>query len=185
MYAVVAPGLKGVYYNYTEVERILALYPYTKFRKFRTEEECWAFINRNTTKRTFGVVNTYGDVFSNFYVTMSYFIQKDRILFSYDTSRVGYIRIEDPKLIIENGRDYINVIMNNIFLDNSTIMGHMIAIYQGVNTLGDFLDVNIIVPDHSVFYALNSYSGKNRIILKTRNYLKERTARYAVSVRRK
>ena len=35
MYAVVAPGLKGIYEDPKVIDKIMALYPYTKFRKFQ------------------------------------------------------------------------------------------------------------------------------------------------------
>ena len=38
-YAVIVPGMSRVFKRWSDVERIIALYPYPKYRKFETEEE--------------------------------------------------------------------------------------------------------------------------------------------------
>lgn len=183
MWAVVGPGLHGIYTNYSKVEDILAVFPYSTVRKFRTEEECKRFINQNINKHKFGKITTYGNTFKHLYVRMEYFIQKDKVLYNFDITHAGYMRISHPMAIISNHRKNIKVTLPNIYLDNDLIQGHMIAIYHGVKILGSYMDVDIIVPDHSIFYALKTYTGNNRIVRKTQTLLKERLGEFSVTIR--
>ena len=50
-YAVIVPGLSTVYNTWDEVQRIMLLYPYPKWRKFKTSDECWEYVRRHTTRR--------------------------------------------------------------------------------------------------------------------------------------
>lgn len=183
MYAVIAPGLHGVYSNYSNVEDILAVFPYTKVRKFKTEEDCWKFINRNINKHKFGKITTYGNTFKELYARMEYFIQEDRVCYNFDISHVGFMRIAYKDAVVSNHRNNIKVMLPNIYLDNDMIQGHMIAIYHGVKILGSFIDVDIIVPDHSIFYALKTYTGNNRIVKKTQQELAKRLGEFSITIR--
>ena len=182
MYAVVAPGLKGIYEDEKSIERILALYPYTKFRKFKTEQECWDFLARNNNNHGIDEITCYGDTFSTHYVTMEYFI-RDSIYYNFYTDRVGYIKVVYKDAIVENRSDLIMVKLDNIVADNNTIWGHMIAIYHGLKIIGELMDVNIIVPDHSIFYALHSYTGNNRVIGRVNSLIKQRLGNVALTLR--
>ena len=74
--------------------------------------------------------------------------------------------------------------MPNVIVDGDTISGHIIAIYNGIKLLGDFIDVEVVVPDHSVFYAIRSYTGNNRAITRLKDYLKVRLGKVSVTLRR-
>lgn len=48
--------------------------------------------------------------------------------------------------------------------------------------IGDLVDVDVKVPDHSIFYALMTYNGQNRTINRVRTYIDERIAKVSVSM---
>jgi hypothetical protein len=181
MYAVIAPGFKGVYDNPRVLDKIMALYPYARFRKYRTEEECWEFLNKNTVTRGISAIYKYGNTFKKHFVNMEYFI-RESIFFNYFTDKVGYVRMVADDAVVENCSGLIKVRLDNIVVDNNKISGHMVAIYQGLRLIGDWMDVNITVPDHSVFYALHAYTGNNRAITKVQNHMKERQGEVALTL---
>jgi hypothetical protein len=181
-YAVIAPGIHTVYSDFKSVERVMALYPYPKFRKFKKEEDAWAFVKRNKNKHKFTYLNKYGDTFDNMYIRMEYFIGKSSIYYNFFTKKLGYVKIISEKAIIENRANVITAELPNTFLDNDMITGHLIAIYYGLQMIGEFIDVDITVPDHSILYTLISYSGNNEVILRVKNLIKSRTGKISVSM---
>ena len=100
MYAVVAPGLKGIYEDPKVIDKIMALYPYTKFRKFQTEEECWAFLERYENNHGIEEIRDFGDTFDKHHVVMEYFIRNPNVYFNYDTSKLGTLRLVKDTAII-------------------------------------------------------------------------------------
>lgn len=184
MYAVVAPELKGIYEDPKVIDRILALYPYTKFRKFSTEEECWAFLERYENNHSIEEIKDFGDTFNNHHVVMEYFIRNPNIYYNFDTSNLGTLRIVKDTAVIENRTNLVKAMLPNVAVDPNSISGHIIAIYSGIKLLGDFIDVEVVVPDHSIFYAIRSYTGSNRPIARLRDYLKVRLGKVSVTLRR-
>lgn len=184
-YAVIVPGINAVYNSWSEVERIHMLYPYARFRKFKTEEECWEYVRRHTTRRVYHDINKYGETFNRHYVTMEYFIRGDKVYYNFFTKKLGYIAIEsfDENVEVVNRTGSIKVTLHNIYLDDNIISNHLIAIWHGLKIIGDLIDVDVKVPDHSVFYALMTYNGNNRTIKRVRTYIDERLAKVSVSMK--
>lgn len=182
MYAVVAPGLKGVYEDQKTIDRILALYPYTKFRKFQTEEECWRFLARYENNHGIDEIYNYGETFNTHFVTMEYFV-RDSLYYNFRTEKLGYIKVVYPNALVENRSNLIKVKLDNIVANNDSIFGHMIAIYHGLKIIGGFIDVNIVVPDHSVFYAVHSYTGNNRVIGRVKDLMRKRQGKVALTLK--
>ena len=172
MYAVVAPGLHGIYYNWKDVERIHALYPYAKWGKFYNEQDAQEFIKRNTNHHVVKQLYNYGDTLSDLYIDAKYKITNECLFFVFDTKRVGRVRILSEDAVVEYKGSKIYVRLSNIKLSDLTISSHMSAIYTMLHLLGDYVDVNISLPNFSVYYALTTYSGnKSRAIQTTRAYI--------------
>jgi hypothetical protein len=116
---------------------------------------------------------------------MEYFICEDKVCYNIRTKKIGYIAIEsnDENVTITNRNGIIKVTLNNIHLNDDIISNHLIAIWHGLKILGDFIDVDVKVPDHSVFYALMTYKGSNRTINKVRSFISDRFAKVSVSMK--
>ena len=183
MYAAVAPELNGIYASYDDVLRVLTLYPFAKVRKFQTEDECWAFINRYSNKHTLDEVENFGDTFEC-RVKMSYFIYDTSIYYNFDTSKIGTLHILSDTATVENRVNLIKATIPNMVLNPDKISAHVIAIYRGLRLLGDFVDVEVTVPDHSILYAVRSYSGTNRTIIRLKRLIDQRIGRVSLSLRR-
>lgn len=182
MYAVTAPGISGVYKNYEDIKRIKVLYPYCKFALVANEEEGWKFVNRYKNPYTFSNLKHYGDTFDRLVVRMQYFIDKDRICFNFNTRGVGKIKLLSDDFLIDTRADIIMAELRDIKLNPNLLSGHLISIYYGLDLLGDFIDVDVQLDNHATYYALMSYTGKNRTITRITDKIKNRLGRVSVTL---
>ena len=59
-------------------------------------------------------------------------------------------------------------------MDDLKISSHIIAIKRVLNLLGSYVDVDITVPDMSVYLAITKYKGNNYIIHSLKNDFEKR-----------
>ena len=165
MFAVVANGIQTICKTQRQLDYILAVYPYPKFKKCYTEEEARNWIRVN--KRQFNAIkySKYGDTATFGYATIEYFITNNNIYYNIKTEKVGYIKIQaDNDIKVDSRKSLLKVKVCNVRLDDSLIAHHIIAIRRILKLLGEYRDIDIVVPDISIFLALTKYSGNNYVI---------------------
>lgn len=186
MYAVVAPGFSCIYHNWSDVERIKALYPYPKWGKFSTEAQAQEFIKRNTCSKQLKEIYNYGNTLSTMYLDVKYRIGKDCLFYTINTKRVGTLRVSAPNALVEYRGSMIFVKVPNVKLSDESIAGHMSAIYSLLELVGEYVDVNIEIPNYSIFYCLTVYSkGNNRSVQLTRDAISKRLCEVAFTLKLK
>lgn len=184
MYAVIAPGFSCIYTNWQDVERIKALYPYPKFCKCNTEAEAADWIQRNKYARRLDGIYNYGNTFENFYIDVKYKIAADCVYYTVDTSRIGRMRLDVPNALIEYKGNKIHMKCMNIHVSNETLAGHLSVIYNILQIVGPYVDVNLELEYYALYYALTIYSkGNNRSVAAVRNLLAERFGATAISLK--
>lgn len=183
-YAVVAPGITGVYKSFEEVRRVSQLYPYPKFRKFAEEEQAYNFINRYKMSSSFSSLTKYGDIF-NIYVTLEYFISKDCIYYNFRTHGINDFRMCENYPVSYSGSLAKCKVNSDRELSKDRIKDHVKAISLGLNMIGDMMDVEIIIPNYSLFYLINSYSGTDSELQLFKDKLKTRVGNIALSTPRR
>ncbi len=167
MYVVVAPGISTVYTNWKDVERIKTLYPYPKWARVNSEQEAQEWLRRNSYGHGLHTVNKYGNTINNLYINVQYKIFPDYLAIVYDTSKVGKIRLPETRNLVAYIGDKIHVKVGDIFLSDESITGHMSAIFNVLNLVGDIIDINIELPNYSIFYSLTGYSKGNQRAIST------------------
>ncbi len=183
MYAVIAPGFSCVYTNWADVERIKALYPYPKWCKCKSNDEALEWIRRNSYGHSLSRVYNYGNTLKNLYIYVTYHIYKDSVCYNLDCSRIGRIRINAPNTVVQYLGSKVSVKLENIFVSDETIAGHMSVIYNLLQIVGDFIDVNIELPYYCLFYCLTSYSrGNSRTITIVKKAIEERLGAVSFSL---
>ena len=183
MYAVVAPGIATVYQSYSDVERIHKLYPYPKWRKCQTYEQATEFLQRNANKRYLTNVYNYGNTFKDTYVDVRYRITDDAVFYVLDTRRVGRLHIDNPDVVVEYKGSLIHIKLPNIRLNAESISGHMSAVYNLLKLVGDYIDLNIFVPNYSIFYCLSAYDkDTNRSVKIVRDLMLSRLCKVSISM---
>lgn len=185
MYAVVAPGYQGIHPEIVEVKELLKIMPYLQFSKVKDEEEGFAYIRSHQTHRRLESVRDYGSTFPLCHVVMEYIIGLDgNLYYNFDTSKFGYVRIVNDKAVLDQRPDRISAMLDNYVVDRNRISSHLVAIKAGLELIGELVDVEVLIPDYSIFYALRSYTGSNRFIKKIHKYLDERAGEVSITIRR-
>lgn len=185
MYAVVAPGLKGIYRHIRDVDEILKVFPYARFKNCATEDECYAWIRANNTSRKLEAVVDYGTALKYCHIVMDYHLTDDTLYLNYDASKFGRIRINssDPLVVVDNGARVCSVRMP-FEVQARPIQRHLLAICTGLDFVGDMVDVVVKVPDHSIFYALRSYTGKDTVVCHAQDVVRTRKGGTSISLKR-
>lgn len=186
MYAVVAPGFKGVFESWSDVERIKVLYPYPKWAKVKTAEEANTWLARNAYGRNLDYIYNYGDTFEKLHLDAKYRIGTDCIFYVIDFKNLGHLRITAPNTLVKYEGTKAFVRLKGVTVSEESLSGHLSAVYSLLEILGPYVDVNIELPYYSIFYALTSYSrGKNRYVTIVKDLITNRIGEVAYSLHMK
>ena len=74
MFAVVANGVQAICHTQRQLDTILALYSYPKFKKFSKEEEAYEWIRQHSRVNYTSCYNQYGDTMGIGFVSVTYSI---------------------------------------------------------------------------------------------------------------
>lgn len=184
MYAVIAPGLKGIYQDQRALDCILKLYPYATYQKCSTVEDAQNYLQSYTPSRSVADVQQFGET-TFLRIIMQYFVRKEAFYYNFDTSKFGTIRILDDSAIVDNRLRRVSACIQGVQANPERIRSHLIAIYRGLKLVGELAEVEVIVPDQSIFYAIHSYTGTDKTITRVRNYIKSRPGAVSFSLDRR
>lgn len=186
MYVFVANGYKGIIESKETLDILASIYPYPKFRKVRTKVDAINFLaryNRGTVQPNF---YNYGNTDRYFgFAAINYVIDNNDLYVTIDTSKVGFIRISSKNLkdtFIDNRPTMIRIKISNICLNDNLISDHCVAITTILRLLGGYVDINIYVPDISIYLALTKYSGDSYIIKDIQDILKSRLGGVSITI---
>lgn len=185
-YGYIFPGLSGVCTNFADIENYIRLFPFPKYRVFYSEAEAWAYVKRHQMSDEFlKTLNNYGSTFTNFYVKAQYFIWDNAIYINLYTDKLGKIKfhIDEINTEVAELAGLTMIKMSNVKLNNDLISSHTIAIYYLFKFIGEFVDVNLEVPDRSIYYMLTAYKGKSDIINRLQNVIKNRLGELSLTVK--
>lgn len=186
MYAFVANGIQTICYTQRQLDALLAIYPYPKFTVVRSEEEGRSWLRRHTRGITEVSHEKYGDTAKSGYASVSYEILDDSVDYKIDTSKIGYLRIQStPGVSVDSRVDKLHIVVDNLKLRDDIIQHHVIAIRRVLKLLGEFIDVDIRVPDISIYLALMKYNGKDYTLRSTQRELASRMGAVSVTVENK
>lgn len=184
IYAYSYPGGSGLTKDYKDIEWKLKVQPYLKYRVFYDEETAVEFLKRYKMKHKLRGISQYGNTFIDLVVNATYIIFNNCLYINFDKSNVPDVEfnISDGNSCVIERADTVSIKISNILLSNRTIVGHMIAIYYILKFAGKFLDINIEIPDRSIYYALFAYTGENENILRVQRMIKERLGGFSVTL---
>ena len=184
MYAVVAPGLSCIYSNWKDVERVKELYPYPKWVKVQDEKQAEEWLKRNSYGHGLRTISKYGDILPNLYVSATYRIFENCVCIVYDTSKIGSIRVPNGDYLVEYKEDSIRVKIPEFYVSEESIAGHLSVVYNILDIIGEFVDIDITLPYYSIYYCLASYKGnKLRAAVILRDMIKQRMGSVSYSMK--
>lgn len=175
MYAVIASGIVRIVGTAEEVNILSAIYPYAKIHYAKTMDEAQQWILENSRKKYNTRVQKYGNTAWTRYIQIKYYISNNSIFYNLDIRKFGRTRIPlQDGILVDNRSNFIKVKVLNTYLNNMLIQHHALAIKRILTLLGDYCDVDIIVPDMSIYIAMTDYSGKDRILKSVSMQIKKR-----------
>lgn len=185
MYALVANGIQTVVRSQEQLDLLISIYPYPKFRKCRTESDAREWIRQNS-RADYGTEHRhYGDPAVTGYAEIEYFIADNTIYCNINTRKCGFIKIrtKDLNVKLDQRREFIKMKIENVVLNDDNISHHMIAIQRILIILGPYVDVDITVPDISVFLAATRYKGNNYILQDAQEAINSRLGAVSFTIR--
>lgn len=176
MYAFISNEYRTTVNSQRQLDFLLSVYSYPKFKKVNSAQEAkqWfaeqdrAFIKSSSIR--------YGSKQKAAYVSVEYFIADNNVYYNLHTGNFGYMRFIDlPDNVKQDARyDLIKLKLCNVALNDLLISHHCIAIEHILKILGPYINVEIVLPDISVYLACVKYTGKNFAIRRIKRVLSER-----------
>lgn len=176
MYAFISNEYKAIVYSSRQLDFLLNVYSYPKFKKVDTVAEAKQFFNQ-CNRELIGSGRTKYDRESDIgYVTIEYFIDGHNIYFNIYTKHFGFIKLYNLASNIKQDASYdlLKIKMCDVILDDSLIAHHCVAIMNALRLLDTSISVEFILPDISVYLACTKYKGNNYVIRKAQDEIRSR-----------
>ena len=177
MYAIVWNGGSKIVKTKSELDGLIRLYAYPKFQKVANELEALKWFRENERKEYPDEFIIYGTTAINSYVTLEFFFNNNNIYANLFYNHLGQFRIscsDFNNVSVSYRGDKMLIVVENVVYDKDNPAHYVIALYQLLNIIGDTVDVNVIVPDESIFLTLTGYKGTNKIVKKYLSLLDDR-----------
>lgn len=185
MYAFVSNEYRTIVYTQRQLDFLCGIYSYPSFKKVQTEQEALAFFANKNREYIDSGIKRFGKNSDIGYVSVEYFIANNNIYVNVNTKRFGFIKLYTlPSNVKQDSTyDLLKLKICNVHLDDKLIAHHCIAILNILNLLDDCMNVELVVPDISVFLACTKYKGKNHGIVRLQSKLKSRLGQTFYTIR--
>lgn len=185
-YGFVSPGVKIITTDFEEIRGLINIVQYPKFKKFRTKAEAIKFVMENTMEFQTKSLIKYGECFEKMYITAEYFIRENNVYYNLYTNALGNVDLaetEFDKFMLKEKRNGIVMLkMIDMNLNENLISSHVMVITNLLKIVGSLVDIELIIPNHSIYYLLKSYTGSYRPYVKLREYIDSRKGRLCVTM---
>lgn len=163
MYAFVSNEYRTIVYSQRQLDFLTSVYTYPQYRKVENVAEAKKFFiqcNRDFMKSG---LNKYGRQSDIGYISIQYFIDGKNIYCNVDTRHFGFIKLTNlPKNVKQDSTyDLLKLKICNVILDNTLIAHHCTAIANILTLFDDFINIELVLPDISLYLACTKYKGKN------------------------
>lgn len=166
-----------------KINRLHLTSPYSSFRRHETEEQALKRVERLKKSSKLKSITKYGNIFSNLYITAKYFISDTKVCVNLYTEKVGMLNIETTSKNVKiMNKPGLSTIEFKSSLKEDLIISHLIVIYNVLKLVGPYVDVEFIIPDKSIFYALFRYTGSRPDLRRVRKYIDDRLGEIAVTI---
>ena len=183
-YGYILSSYHGVCNKFSDISFLSKLFPYAKFRVFYSYEEAQNFVDKHKLKHPINSLCSYGDNLCKHYVDVDYIIFDNSIYYNIRKHNLDNIEFSNSNFTEIKYADLTMLKIENITVNNNSIISHAIAIYNLLSYIGDCIDICLEIPNKSIYYMLYVYTGTNEIINKVQNMLRSRLGGFAVTVKR-
>lgn len=185
MYAFVSNEYRAIVYTQRQLDFLSSVYTYPQFKKVSTTEEAQRYFNRCNRKFIGTGLNKFGKDSDIGYIRIEYFIDGKNIYANVNTSKFGFIKLCGlPSNVKQDSTyDLLKIKVCNVVLDDSLIAHHCTAIANILSLFDSYINVELVIPDISIFLALTKYSGKNYAIKRTQRILNGRMGKVFYTIK--
>lgn len=186
MYAIIASGKTTICNSQSDLQKIITIYPYAKYKFVENESQALEWIRQNQRGMYGTRVSQFGGTCQSGFIQVEYFIDGENLYYNIDLRKFGRSKVlpdEEAGILVDNREQYIKIKVINTVLNNMLISHHCIAIQRLLYIVGEFVDVDFIVPDMSVYIALTSYKGKDSTIKRIQDYIGNRVGGVSFTVK--
>lgn len=177
-YALWGQGQELITKSWAEVENMRLRYPFIQWRKFYSEGEALKCLRSYAKGDCYPTLYYIANkVKTTKYIEVEYFIDSDRLCYNINTSRVGNISFMNNnrnRYDCETHGDITTLEVKDVYLNPDLILSHIKAIFDLLTFVGPIIDVNIVVPNHSVLYTMLYYQGEDNRILRVLSLIAKR-----------
>lgn len=186
MYAFISNEYKTIVYTQRQLDFLCSIYSYPSFVKINSTEEAKQFFIRKDRDFIRTGISKYGKQTKVGYIAVEYFIDGNNVYYNLYTEKFGFIKFTNfpSNVICDSGYDLIKLKFKNVSLNNDLIAHHCTAIQLVLRFIGDFINVELRLPDESIYLALTKYTGKNYSIKNTQSLIKGRLAETYYTVKK-
>lgn len=128
-----------------------------------TTAEAKRFFNQCNRDFIKSGLNKYGRDSDIGYISIEYFIDGKNIYVNVYTKHFGFIKLSKlPNNVKQDSSyDLLKLKICNVILDDSLIAHHCVAIKNILSLFDTYINMEIILPDVSVYLACTKYKGRN------------------------
>lgn len=176
MYAFVSNEYRAIVYSRRQLDFLCSVYSYPKFKKVLTEKEAKEFFALNNREFFTPSLKQYGKVNDIGYISIQYFIDGKNIYVNVFTKHFGFIKLSElPRNVKQDASyDLLKLKICNVILNNDLIAHHCTAITNILSLFDLYINIELILPDISVYLACTKYRGKNFSIKNLQRLLNSR-----------
>lgn len=182
MFAFVSNEYSGIVYSKLQVKVLSRLYSYPVVQFCNTEQECREFIKRHP-RFVYSGLKKAGWKKTTAYIRVEYFIADETIYANLYTDHFGFVQLKivnNHNILQSATYDMIKLKISNVNVNDDSITSHCNSIMYILSLMSPIINVQIKVPDLSIYLALTEYTGNNAAIKNVRNYLKTRVGKVAL-----
>lgn len=176
MYAFVSNEFRTIVYSQRQLDFLNDIYSYPQFRKVETVAEAKKFFSQCNREFIKSGLNKYGRESDIGYISIEYFIDGKNIYANIGTKHFGFIKLTGLPSNVKQDSSYdlLKLKICNVILDDELIAHHCTAIANILRLFDDYINIELILPDMSIYLACTKYTGRNYSITNLQKTLSSR-----------
>lgn len=166
MYAFVSNEYRTIVNTQRQLDFLCSVYSYPKFKLVETVAEAKQFLIANEREFYNPSLKLRGKLNDIGYISIQYFIGGNNIYANIYTEHFGFIKFKElPRNVKQDASyDLLKLKICNVVLNDRVIAHHCAAINNILSMFEESINVELILPDISIYLACTKYTGKNYAI---------------------
>lgn len=176
MWAFISNEYRTICYTQRQLNFMCEVYTYPTFKKVSNLLEAKQFFASKNREFINAGIKQYGKESDIGYISIEYFVDGTNIYVNVFTKNFGFIKLTGlpPNVKQDASYDLLKLKICNVILDDTLISHHCVAISNILRLFDTYINIELILPDISVYLACTKYKGKNYTIRNLQGLLNSR-----------